>query len=118
LGHQERFPLASLRDRYGFKEGTFAGGRGNDKVAPKAVVPCPGSKTTFVKIADQLQHVAAIVVNRGDHRFGIVVEQRNDLFRRRLIGYAVKPRRLLYHSTALMLSRRRAAHLRTERGTC
>jgi hypothetical protein len=31
--HQERFPLASIRDRYGFREGTLAGGRANDKVA-------------------------------------------------------------------------------------
>jgi hypothetical protein len=33
-GHQERFPLPSLRDRYGFREGTFAGARVNGRDAP------------------------------------------------------------------------------------
>jgi hypothetical protein len=37
--HQERFPPPSLRDRCGFREGTFAGTRGNGRDAPRAVVP-------------------------------------------------------------------------------
>src|SRR5256885_1307442 len=39
-------------------------------------------------IADKLQHVAASFVNGRDHRLGVVVEERNDLVRGRVVGYA------------------------------
>ena len=45
-----------------------------------------GGKNRQSAVADQLQHVAAIVVDRGDHRLGVVVQGWNDLLRRRLIG--------------------------------
>ena len=34
MGHQERFPPPSLRDRCGSREGTFAGARTNGRHAP------------------------------------------------------------------------------------
>ena len=33
-GHQQRFPPPNLRDRYEFREGTFARAHGNDEIAP------------------------------------------------------------------------------------
>ena len=42
-------------------------------------------------VADQLEHVAAILGDRRDHRLGIIVEQRNDFARRRAIGDAGEP---------------------------
>jgi hypothetical protein len=37
-------------------------------------------------VADQLEHVAAGLVHRRDHRLGVVVEQRDDLLRRGAVG--------------------------------
>jgi hypothetical protein len=37
-GHQERFPSPRLRDRCGFREGTFAGTRANGRDAPKTAI--------------------------------------------------------------------------------
>jgi hypothetical protein len=39
IGHQERFPPPSLRDRCGFREGTFAGTRVNGRTAPIPDLP-------------------------------------------------------------------------------
>jgi hypothetical protein len=38
MGHHERFPPPSLRDRYAFREGTFAGTRANGRDAPKTAI--------------------------------------------------------------------------------
>ena len=45
-----------------------------------------GTEQGEVPAADQLQHVAAGFVDRGDHSFGVVVEQGNDLAGRRRVG--------------------------------
>jgi len=37
LGHEDQFPPPSLRDRCGFREGTFGGTRANGRDAPEAV---------------------------------------------------------------------------------
>src|SRR6516162_3461159 len=38
MGHEDQFPPPSLRDRCGFREGTFGGTRANERDAPKAAV--------------------------------------------------------------------------------
>jgi hypothetical protein len=37
-------------------------------------------------VADELQHVAPGLVDRGDDRLGVIVQQRDDLLGRRLVG--------------------------------
>ena len=38
-------------------------------------------KIASVAVADQLEHVAAVIVNGRDDHVGVIVEQRDDLFR-------------------------------------
>jgi hypothetical protein len=46
LGHEERLPPLSLSDRSGFREGTFAGTRGNDEDAPVSAIGLPVRKAS------------------------------------------------------------------------
>jgi hypothetical protein len=66
-GHQERFPPPSLRDRYAFREGTFAGTRAKGRNAPIPAVRGPAMeprKSTHLRAE---QHVSA--PRRGQRGF-------------------------------------------------
>jgi hypothetical protein len=42
MGHEDQFPPLGPSDRWGVREGTFAGTCGNDKDAPIAAIPRVG----------------------------------------------------------------------------
>ena len=50
--------------------------------------PLLGREDREHAVADQLQHVAGVLVDRRDDSVGVVVEQRDDLLRRRGVGNA------------------------------
>jgi hypothetical protein len=52
VGHEERFPLPRLSDRYGFSKETVARVPGSDRDAPKAATPIEPNQTGYLVIYD------------------------------------------------------------------